>query len=140
MEPILPEPVAQNNYENMPSAPNSAPSNPISNPENAPNVVGNASYEATPAQVQPISSPVQPIAPDPIQPTPDPQSAVDPAATAATPLIADDVDVIEKEWVDKAKKIVSDTKHDPHQQEKAVSQLQADYLLKRYNKTVKLTE
>lgn len=54
------------------------------------------------------------------------------------PIIADDVDVIEKEWVDKAKRIVSATKEDPHQQEQQVSKLQADYLMKRYNKKVKL--
>lgn len=52
--------------------------------------------------------------------------------------IADDVDVIEKEWVDKAKSIVNQTKGDPYHQEKQVSELQADYLKKRYNKSVKL--
>lgn len=54
--------------------------------------------------------------------------------------IADDVDVIEKEWVDKAKSIVNQTKGDPYHQEKQVSELQADYLKKRYNKSVKLAE
>jgi Txe/YoeB family toxin of Txe-Axe toxin-antitoxin module len=56
------------------------------------------------------------------------------------PLIADDVDVIEKEWVDKAKKIVNATKENPYEQEKEVSKLQADYLMKRYNKQIKLSE
>jgi hypothetical protein len=56
------------------------------------------------------------------------------------PAIADDVDVIEKEWVDKARKIVNSTKDNPHQQEKEVSKLQADYLMKRYGKQIKLTE
>lgn len=57
-----------------------------------------------------------------------------------SPMIADDVDVMEKEWVDKAKRIVSETKDNPHQQEKEVSKLQADYLMKRYNKKIKLAE
>lgn len=68
-----------------------------------------------------------------------PTPVVTPQATP-DPQIADDVDVIEKEWVDKAKKIVTATKDNPHQQEKEVSKLQADYLMKRYNKQVKISE
>lgn len=55
-----------------------------------------------------------------------------------TPPTASDDEVIEKEWVDKAKKIISQTKDDPYQQEKQVSKLQADYLKKRYGKDVKI--
>lgn len=55
------------------------------------------------------------------------------------PPVADDVDVIEKEWVDKAKSIVDENKHDPYNQEKETSKLQADYLKKRYGKDVKLS-
>lgn len=54
------------------------------------------------------------------------------------PLVAADEDLVEKEWVDKAKKIVNATKDDPYNQEKQVSKLQADYLKKRYGKEVKL--
>jgi Txe/YoeB family toxin of Txe-Axe toxin-antitoxin module len=54
------------------------------------------------------------------------------------PANAGDEDVIEKEWVDKAKKIVTQTKDDPYKQEQEVSKLQADYLKKRYGKDVKL--
>ncbi len=52
--------------------------------------------------------------------------------------MAADDDVIEREWVDKAKKIVAQTKDDPYTQEKEVSKLQADYLKKRYGKEIKL--
>jgi hypothetical protein len=55
------------------------------------------------------------------------------------PLVASDEDVIEKEWVDKAKKIVAQTKADPYTQEKEVSKLQADYIKKRYGKEIKLS-
>lgn len=55
------------------------------------------------------------------------------------PQVASDDDVIEKEWVDKAKQIVSQTKDDPYIQEKEVSRLQADYLKKRYGKELKLS-
>jgi Txe/YoeB family toxin of Txe-Axe toxin-antitoxin module len=50
------------------------------------------------------------------------------------PAVAADDDLIEKEWVDKAKKIVADTKSDPYKQEQEVSKLQADYLKKRWGK------
>lgn len=56
------------------------------------------------------------------------------------PAIADDVDVIEKEWVQKAKTIVNQHKHDPYNQEKETSKLQADYLKKRYGKEVKVED
>lgn len=56
------------------------------------------------------------------------------------PLTAADEDLIEKEWVDRAKKVIAETKHDPYEQEKAVSRLQADYLNKRYGKTIKLQD
>jgi hypothetical protein len=82
------------------------------------------------------------IAPQPLPTAP--PTVSNPSAQAAplndNPVIADDVDVIEKEWVDKARRIVNATKEDPYAQEKEVSKLQADYLMKRYNKQVKLPE
>lgn len=67
---------------------------------------------------------------------------VDPAHIALTtmPLMADDSDLIEKEWVEKAKDIVNRTKHDPYVQNKEINRVKADYLKKRYNKDIKLTE
>jgi hypothetical protein len=53
-------------------------------------------------------------------------------------LIADDADLIEKEWVSKAKAIVEQTKHDPYQQNQAMTKVKAEYLKKRYNKDLKL--
>ena len=57
-----------------------------------------------------------------------------------SPIIAADEDLIEKEWVEKAKKVISETKNDPYAQEQAVSRLQADYLNKRYGKVIKLPQ
>jgi hypothetical protein len=75
-------------------------------------------------------------------PAVDPQSppvvASSTAVTDDNPLTAGDEDLIEQEWVQKAKKIVASTKNDPYLQEKEVSKLQADYLQKRYGKEVKL--
>lgn len=50
------------------------------------------------------------------------------------PTIANDDDLIEKEWVDKAKKIIADTQNDPYRREKEINRLQIDYLRKRYGK------
>lgn len=49
-----------------------------------------------------------------------------------TPAIAQDVDVIEREWVNKAKAEIERTKDDPHAQEAAFEKLQTEYLKKRY--------
>lgn len=62
-----------------------------------------------------------------------------PTATASSPLVAADDEVMEQEWVQKAKSIVAQTKGDPYNQEKEVGKLQADYIKKRYGKEIKLT-
>ena len=79
------------------------------------------------------AAPAQPFLPSPAQQAP---PVVQPQA--GNPLVAGDDDLIEKEWVDKAKKIIQQTKSDPYAQEKEVSKLQADYIKKRYGKDVKL--
>ena len=88
--------------------------------------------EATPTAVN-----AAPALPTPVAvalPTP---TVNDPATTTTSddaPLVAADDDLIEKEWVDRAKKIISETRDDPHRREQEVSKLQADYLKKRYGK------
>lgn len=66
----------------------------------------------------------------------------DPQYTASIPVPdeAADSDLIEKEWVERAKQIVDHTKDDPHEQQRAISQMRADYLKKRYNKDVGSSE
>lgn len=78
----------------------------------------------------PVPVPVVPVAPP--LPVPAPKTA-QPSDTAG-PTIASDDDLIEKEWVDKAKKIISDTQNDPYRREQEVTKLQIDYLRKRYGK------
>ncbi len=84
---------------------------------------------AQPAAVPPppAPAPVPPVSPLPPTPTP-----VPPAVTG--PATADDVDVIEKEWVDQAEEIIKTKANDPHAEEDAVEDLQVDYLKKRYGK------
>jgi hypothetical protein len=62
------------------------------------------------------------------------------AVSGGTPHIADDIDLIEKEWVVKAKEIVAKTKDDPYRQNQEMSKVKADYLKKRYNKDLRLSE
>lgn len=72
-----------------------------------------------------------------------PLAQSDPASTTTTttsPLVAADEDVIEKEWVDKAKQIVEKTKNDPHARANGVNELQKDYLKKRYGKVLGASE
>lgn len=55
-------------------------------------------------------------------------------------IIADDVDVIEKEWVERAKKIISMTADDPYTGSKEIGKLKATYMKKRFNKDLPLTD
>ncbi len=57
----------------------------------------------------------------------------------ANPAIADDTDLIEKEWVEKAKHIVEQTKDNPHLRNKEINKIKADYIKKRYNKDIQTT-
>jgi hypothetical protein len=71
-----------------------------------------------------------------------PPSAVPPTSSSqlTQQLMADDADLIEKEWVDKAKAIVLHTKDDPYKQNQEMNKVKADYLKKRYNKDLKISE
>lgn len=120
----------------------SAPEAPRLTPQNT--EVINSSPEKTPVnpEINPVSAAqqaAQPVKALPQLPQPKPLPQQQSVVTGGSPLVAADEDLIEKEWVDKAKKIVSDTKEDPYSQEKEVSKLQADYLKKRYGKEIKLS-
>ena len=78
--------------------------------------------------VPPVAAmPVTPAVPSPLPVAP---------SVSATPLVAADEDLIEKEWVDKAKEIIDRTPDDPYARTEKVNELQRDYLQKRYNKVV----
>ncbi len=92
------------------------------------------------AQPAPVPQP-QAAQPVPFQPSVPPGVPPQPAPThSASPTIADDADLIEKEWVIRAKQIVAATREDPHLQSKEMSRFKADYLKKRYNKDIKTEE
>jgi len=64
---------------------------------------------------------------------------VQPVGTAM-PTAASDADLIEKEWVEKAKAIVEKTRSDPHLQNREINRFKADYMKKRYDKDIKVTD
>lgn len=106
---------------------------------------GKEQYSEQRNEVNPgVSAP--PVLPSPVVlPTPPPPQPSTNGAGASTatddlPLVANDDDLIEKEWVDKAKKIIVETKDDPHRREQEVGKLQADYLRKRYGKELGAAE
>ena len=91
-----------------------------------------AELQAAAAGAAQSSAPQQPV---PVVPLPQqPPVAATPQVHSAGPLVAEDVDLIEKEWVDRAKKIILETKDDPFARTTRVNELQRDYLKKRYNK------
>ncbi len=55
-------------------------------------------------------------------------------------ITADDGDLIEKEWVNKAKRIIEANREDPRSQSTELTLVKSDYLKQRYNKTIKLSE
>ena len=81
------------------------------------------------ALAQPVAVPVLP---PPLPVASDETAQSTPAHSA--PAVAGDEDLIEKEWVDRAKQIIEATKDDPYRREQEVNKLQADYLRKRYGR------
>lgn len=122
----------------VPEAPVSL--SPETGEQDQPSVEQASNFESQP-QIGPVSA-----TPMPAIGTPTLQQGIKasndvPATTnAAVPTVADDADLIEKEWVTKAKQIVERTKEDPHLQSKEMTVFKADYMQKRYNKAIKVSE
>lgn len=138
-----------------PDQTNYQPQSELPRPQPA-DVIGGVDQRATSADVEPAASAELPqqggaATMPPVQVGSAPQQTatapiMNAAATANTPvpvqgaLTANDTDLIEKEWVERAKSIVDQTKDNPHMQNKAMSKFKADYVKKRYNKELKVTE
>jgi hypothetical protein len=67
-----------------------------------------------------------------------PQPGALPTSQGGGYLVAEDKDVIEPEWVNGAKAIVARNQDDPYKQSEELTVFKADYMQKRYNKTIKL--
>lgn len=101
-------------------------------PERAPEAAPERTEQRAEAASRAAELPVAPALPQPVI-VPSMQVGDD-DADDSSPLVANDDDLIEKEWVDKAKQIITKTRDDPYKREEAISRLQADYLRKRYGK------
>lgn len=93
-----------------------------------------ASAIAQAASEPPVVIPVQPLV------SQDDVSQRTPSSQASNPAVADDNDVIEKEWVEKAKDIVAKTKDNPHEQSAELTSFKHDYMKKRYGRELKLPD
>lgn len=71
------------------------------------------------------------------KPSPSPIIQPQPISNMQVPDDASDADLIEKEWVEKAKDIVQHTQNNPYEQQEAISKFKADYMKKRYDKDIK---
>jgi len=109
-------------------------------PQLDPQALANPASSTVSGQI--ASSQTPQVAPMTTIPLPLPSSAQPQTTTltnqAAALQVADDKDVIEPEWVHKAKAIVNSSRDDPYKQSEELTILKADYMQKRYNKIVKL--
>jgi len=67
-------------------------------------------------------------------------AAVSSATSVVVPESAEDIDLIEKAWVQKAKQIVESTLGDPYVQNKQLNKMKVEYIKKRYDKDIKYSE
>lgn len=89
------------------------------------------------------SVPAKPAIPMPFPPAAPANPPADnvPGTTASVSVPAlDDQDLIEKEWVNKAKQIVERNRDDPYKQSEELTVFRAEYMKKRYGKTIKLNK
>lgn len=96
-----------------------------------------AGKHAIPSSLQlPVVLPDVP-ATTPILPVSDDDGAPPVSSPKTSNLPAADRDLIEKQWVQKAKEIVAETKSDPYKQKSEMSRAKADYIQKRFKKAIK---
>ncbi|MGH7192212.1 MAG: hypothetical protein ACREJM_01620 [Candidatus Saccharimonadales bacterium] len=99
------------------------------------------------------AGPAPPAPPSPLPPMklPEPPGQSGPAggpagdagvamAQSLASKVVDDGDVIEKEWVNKARQIVEAYRNDPYKQSEELTILRANYMQRRYDKTIKLSK
>lgn len=83
------------------------------------------------------AQPIQQVVPSQVAMPQVQRTVIDPRDS--NPVTASDSDVIEKEWVDRAKQILAKTQNNPRARELAIGALQRDYLKKRYGKELRST-
>ncbi|MDQ5972660.1 MAG: hypothetical protein QG553_819 [Patescibacteria group bacterium] len=99
-----------------------------------------AQAPAPPAQADPATAAAALPGTDPIASLIPDLAASAPTVAVTDDALADDGDLIEKEWIQKAKSIVERTRNDPYHQNLEINKVKKDYIQKRYNKNVKLID
>lgn len=100
---------------------------------------GEANREVIPAMPQVETESLPPVVVPVPEPVPPMQASAAPTvdiATSTNPASAADDDLIEKEWVDKIKKVIEATKENPYKRELEIGKLQRDYIRKRYGREI----
>jgi hypothetical protein len=88
-------------------------------------------------------APAAAVAPPMAMPVPaaaTPEPVINPARPTVSQKALGDDDLIAKEWVERAKRIVEGTHDDPYKQTEEISVAKSDYLQKNYNKSLKLNK
>lgn len=86
-------------------------------------------HELSPVLSQGLTLPAVPTT---VIPAPPPQSQ----GSVSTPVTAADEDLIENEWVNRAKQIISETEGDPYERERQISELRRTYIRERYGRQI----
>jgi hypothetical protein len=86
---------------------------------------------AAPMPLLPVIPTTDPVKIPVLSDDEDTTSAISPSSYSTS-----NPDRIEKEWVDKAKAIVAKTQDDPYEQKQEMSKVKAEYIKKRFNKTI----
>lgn len=118
--------------------------------EQNPAVAGSPEASIPKAEQSPISAERAPVTgqaapafsvPMPVQtPQNGQQAVVSDTSQGVVQNIPDDGDLIEKDWVNKAKAIVEHTRDDPYKQSEELTVFKAGYMKKRYDKTIKVSQ
>ncbi len=115
---------------------------PLGGLNNAAIIPPDGAYGASdhPSMGKPLPSPQFPSQPMANSTPLIPMQQMNPAGAPDTVVSDDSPDSLDKEWVNKAKSIVEQTKNDPYTESKELSKVKADYLRIRYNKLIKIAE
>lgn len=135
-QPLLPQQPEQLLQPPMPPMP---PMPPAAGPPRVPAAAAAQPDMTLPLPPMPDTS-QQSAVPAPTAQIPQDQAHNDVSSTTnvTTPQVIDDGDLIEKEWVHKAKQIVDRNRNDPYKQSEELTAFRADYMKKRYNKDIKV--
>jgi hypothetical protein len=116
----------------------SVPETQLSQPETVPGpAAGPERASVAAASTSPLFAAPAPVPAAPVQST---QTDVTSTSKPASSKLIKDNDLIDKEWVDKAKRIVEQTRSDPHEQSEKLTMVKADYMSKQYHKTIKVNK